>query len=373
MAGIYIHIPFCRKACSYCNFHFSTSFKLIDPLIESIKNELIERKNEFSNQEIETIYFGGGTPSLLTDFHLQKIFNVLQQHYSVENTTEITLEANPEDITKENLLLWKSMNINRLSIGLQSLNDQELIQMNRNHTAEQSKIAVELALEFGFQHITVDFIYGTPWKSDIEWEQELSWALESGINHLSAYALTIEPKTILAKSIQKSLVQPPTDERMESQFYILQNMISKYGWDAYEISNYCKPNHQAIHNGNYWAGKPYLGIGPSAHSFQNNTRRWNISNNAMYIKNIESNIPYFELEYLTDSNQFNEYLMTQLRTSKGIDLNFIDQIQPNWQISNKKSIDQFLSNRNIKLINNYLMLTNSGKLISDYIISSLMI
>jgi oxygen-independent coproporphyrinogen-3 oxidase len=287
---------------------------------------------------------------------------------------EITLEANPEDITTESLETWKKLNIDRLSIGVQSLNEAELTFMNRNHNAIQSKAAIELAIKSNFKNITIDYIYGSPWKTDEDWKSELTWALNSGITHLSAYALTVEPKTQLANLISKNMLPPPTDERMESQFNILQEYISKNGWEAYEISNYCKPEHRAVHNSNYWAGKPYLGVGPSAHSFDGqNSRRWNVSNNALYMKGVENETVYWDNEVLTFENKFNEYLMTKLRTKEGIDLNYIESINPNWKKNQSKNIDKLLSKGNITVSNNALYLTNSGKLISDYIISLLMI
>lgn len=374
VAGIYIHIPFCRKACNYCNFHFSTSLKVVDQMVHAICTELMQRKLELLNTPIETIYFGGGTPSLLNQNHLLQIFETIESNFNLRDIKEITLEANPEDITTESLETWKKLNFDRLSIGVQSLNEAELTFMNRNHNAIQSKAAIELAINANFKNITIDYIYGSPWKTDEDWKSELNWALNSGITHLSAYALTVEPKTQLANQINKNILPPPTDESMESQFNILQEYISKNGWEAYEISNYCKPEHRAVHNSNYWAGKPYLGVGPSAHSFDGqNSRRWNVSNNALYIKGIENGTVYWENEVLTFENKFNEYLMTKLRTKEGIDLNYIESINPNWKKNQSKNIINLSLKGNITVSNNALCLSNSGKLISDYIISLLMI
>ena len=374
VAGIYIHIPFCRKACNYCNFHFSTSLKVVDQMVQAICTELKQRKLELLNTPIETIYFGGGTPSLLNQNHLLQIFETIESNFNLRDIKEITLEANPEDIATESIETWKKLNIDRLSIGVQSLNEAELTFMNRNHNAIQSKAAIELAIKSNFKNITIDYIYGSPWKTDEDWKSELNWALNAGITHLSAYALTVEPKTQLANQISKNILPPPTDERMESQFNILQAYISKNGWEAYEISNYCKPEHRAVHNSNYWAGKPYLGVGPSAHSFDGqNSRRWNVSNNALYIKGIENGTVYWENELLTFENKFNEYLMTKLRTKEGIDLNYLETINPNWKKNQSKNIDKLSLKGNITVSKNALYLTSSGKLISDYIISTLMI
>jgi len=373
LAGIYIHIPFCRKACTYCNFHFSTSLKNIDQLIDTMTIEIIDRAPELSNHSIQTIYFGGGTPSILSENQLSKLFQSLQLHYNVNDVQEITLEANPEDINLESLAFWKNLGINRLSIGLQSLNDVELQKMNRAHTANESKSAVELSLKAGFDKITIDLIYGTPWKSDSEWIAELDWALNSGINHLSAYALTVEPKTLLSHWVEKEQLEPTSDEKVESQFFILQNKMKECGWDAYEISNYCKPNNHAIHNSHYWEGHSYIGIGPAAHSYNGQQRRWNVANNALYIDFIEKNQSYFEIEDLTIENQLNEYIMTQLRTKKGIEIQHILKTEPYWFKNNKSKLDTFLQNKHIELNSTHCFLTNSGKLISDYIISELMI
>ena len=374
VAGIYIHIPFCRKACNYCNFHFSTSLKVVDQMVNAIATELKLRSLELGNSPIDTIYFGGGTPSLLSENHLDQIFNAIESNFNLRDIQEITLEANPEDITTESLQTWKKFKIDRLSIGVQSLNEAELTFMNRNHNATQSKAAIELALNADFKNITIDLIYGSPWKTDEDWKSELTWALNAGITHLSAYALTVEPKTQLANQISKNILPSPTDERMESQFNVLQEYISKNGWDAYEISNYCKPGHRAIHNSNYWAGKPYLGVGPSAHSFDGqNNRRCNVSNNAMYMNGVESETVYWENEELTIENKFNEYLMTKLRTAEGIDLNYVNSINSTWKSDNNKTIEKLIRNENIAMNDNGLYLTNSGKLISDYIISLLMV
>lgn len=335
--------------------------------------EIKDRACELANQSIETIYFGGGTPSVLTENQLSKLFHTIQLNYNVDSIQELTLEANPEDINLKSLSIWKNLGINRLSIGLQSLSNVELQKMNRAHTADDSKKAVELSLQGGFDKITVDLIYGTPWKSDSEWTVELDWALNSGINHLSAYALTIEPKTLLFHLVNKKEIAPSSDEKVESQFFILQNKIQEFGWDAYEISNYCKPNHQAIHNSNYWTGKSYLGIGPAAHSYNGHQRRWNVANNASYVDAIENKKSYFEIEDLSIKNQLNEYIMTQLRTKKGLDIQHLLKTEPNWLKNNKSKLDTLLQNKHIELNSTHCCLTNSGKLISDYIISELMI
>lgn len=342
-------------------------------MVDALTIEIERRAKELTDETIETLYFGGGTPSLLTEIQLRKLFESLHRNFNLDSLKETTIETNPEDIHQENLHLWKSLNINRLSIGLQSLNDNELLKMNRNHTAIDSKRAVEKSIQAGFNLITIDLIYGTPWKSDEEWIKELEWALNSGINHLSAYALTVEPKTQLAHLIERHQEIVPQDDKTIKQFELLQGKIAEANWDAYEISNYCKPGNEAMHNSNYWAGKKYIGIGPSAHSFDGNNRRWNVANNANYIKNIELNLNYFESECLTVENRINESIMIQLRTQKGLKIADILEKHPTWLTENLRSLSKF-SEQNLVVFNaDHVRLTNSGKMVSDYIISELMV
>ncbi len=372
MSGIYLHIPFCRKACHYCNFHFSTSLHQKDQMVEAMLKEIKRKGN--SEHQIETIYFGGGTPSLLSISEFERIFNELAHKYSIEDVQEITIECNPEDIHEENLAAWLNLGINRLSIGVQSLNDTELSLMNRNHDSEQSKRSVMMALNAGFNNISLDLIYGTPWKSLKEWENELIWALNSGINHLSAYALTIETKTALSHQVKKGIVPEPTDERMTQDFKLLQNIIKDSGWDAYEISNYSKFGFRSKHNSNYWRGKPYFGIGPSAHSFDGqNLRSWNVSNNSKYIEGEITGNPQVEYETLSDLERVNELIMTKLRTSEGLDLRELNTLDIKFLNSNAEFIK--IAEKNGWMISNNrnLTLTNEGKLMSDYIISELML
>ncbi len=342
-------------------------------MVNAMVLEINSRANELNHQTVETIYFGGGTPSLLNSEQLNRIFNALKDNFDLSNVQEITFETNPEDITDENLELWKCHNINRLSIGTQSLSNQELQKMNRNHSAEESKLAISKSQKAGFDKITIDLIYGTPWKSDEEWMSELDWALSSGIQHLSAYALTIEPKTLLAHQINEQKEIVPPDEKTINQFSILQQKISEFGWDAYEISNYCLPGCEAVHNSNYWAGKNYLGIGPSAHSFDGRKRRWNVANNANYIQKITHREIYFEEEILTLENKVNEFIMTQLRTKKGLNFSDVLFIFPEWKNKNQRSIDRFVNQEYMIQTIDGIMLTSDGKMISDYIISELMI
>ena len=372
MSGIYLHIPFCRKACHYCNFHFSTSLKLKNEFIEALLLEIDRKKNQ--QLTLETIYFGGGTPSLLEKDELRQISDALNSSFNLSQIQEITLECNPEDITSKQLESWLELGINRLSIGVQSLNDTELQLMNRNHQAEQSKKSVQLAVETGFQNLTIDLIYGTPWKSLQEWENELRWALNSGITHLSAYALTVEPKTALAHQVKKGQVQEPADERMTEDFMFLQKLMLDFGWDAYEISNYCKSGHRSKHNSNYWKGSAYLGLGPSAHSFDGSlTRSWNISNNALYIEGEKKGNPAVEFENLTSMDRCNELIMTKLRTREGFQISELGEWSERFKSNNFIFLKNAYQNGWIAEFENSISLTNDGKLISDYIISELML
>lgn len=372
MSGIYLHIPFCRKACHYCNFHFSTSLKRKKDFLEALAVEIERKQNR--EDAIQTIYFGGGTPSLLESQEIEGILQKLQENFNLSNLEEITLECNPEDIQSEKLQSWLSLGINRLSIGIQSLNDSELTLMNRNHSSEQSIKSVKMAAEAGFSDLTLDLIYGTPWKTREEWEDELNWALSSGINHLSAYGLTVEPKTALADQIKKGTTPAPIDERMAEDFMILQKVIHENQWDAYEISNYCKPGHPSKHNSNYWKGLPYIGLGPSAHSFDGKmTRSWNISNNANYIEGELSGQPKIEFEYLNEIERINELIMTQLRTSIGINIHDLGTYADRFMNENKKFIENAKSQRLLVFENGQIFLENDGKLLSDYIISELML
>lgn len=372
MSGIYLHIPFCRKACHYCNFHFSTSLKLKNEFLHALILEIHRKKN--LDLAIETVYFGGGTPSLLQADELQQIFDALHSSFNLKNIQEITLECNPEDINPNQLQAWPSLGINRLSIGVQSLNDHELKLMNRNHLSEHSKKSVELAVEAGFDDLTLDLIYGTPWKSLHDWEKELRWALNSGINHLSAYALTVEPKTALAHQVKKGQVPEPVDERMAEDFMLLQNIMLEFGWDAYEISNYCKPGHRSKHNSNYWKGFPYLGLGPSAHSFDGRfIRSWNISNNAKYIEGEMNNSAFNESEELSEIERFNELIMTKLRTREGLKTSDLGEKSTVWERDNLRFLKSAQKKGWLTIENSQIQLTNNGKLLSDHIISELML
>ena len=371
MAGIYIHIPFCRKACNYCNFHFSTTHHQIEPMMEAIEKEILLQK-DYLSETIDTVYFGGGTPSILTIAQLAKLLNTLRTQFTISPTAEITLEANPDDINYSKLLDWKLMGINRLSIGVQSFDETDLLWMNRAHTATEASNCIQLAKEVGFNNITIDLIYGSPVLTDEAWKKNVDTALAFGIPHLSCYALTVEPKTALDKLIQKKEVAAVDPDKQAHHFTLLLEWLSAAGFEHYEISNFALPGHRSKHNSNYWQGKDYLGIGPSAHSFNGKTRQWNIANNSLYLQSLAQNTVPFEIEILSVEQQINEYIMTSLRTLEGLSLVYISN---QWGESFANIIEQAASDLLIKgyanLVDNNLVLTNNGKLMADGIASDL--
>ncbi|OMP31923.1 radical SAM family heme chaperone HemW [Mangrovimonas sp. DI 80] len=324
MAGIYFHIPFCKQACYYCDFHFSTSLKKKDELLQCLVQELQMRHEEFQNETIETIYFGGGTPSLLTEEELQLLLNAVYGNFRVVETPEITLEANPDDLTIEKIEAMAASPINRLSIGIQSFFDEDLKGMNRAHNAAEAKQALELATQL-FDNITIDLIYGIPGMDIQKWDQNLQMAFDFGVQHISSYALTVEPKTALDSFVKKG-TYPPVDEALALQhFNHLMERTKVEGFVHYEISNFGNPGFYSKHNTSYWQGKPYLGIGPSAHSFNGTTRSWNVANNSAYIKSIEKDELPSTVEELSVEDQYNEYVMTGLRTIWGVSLDKIER------------------------------------------------
>lgn len=372
MAGIYIHIPFCKQACFYCDFHFSTSLKRKEEMLQAILTELQLRKNELEGKLIETIYFGGGTPSLLTSEEIAAIFTVIYSNYTVIESPEITLEANPDDLSESKIIKLSNSPINRLSIGIQSFFEDDLQFMNRAHTAEESKKCLSVAMRY-FDNITIDLIYGVPNMSNQKWKENLKIAFDFGVPHISSYALTVEKNTALHNFIIKGKVPPVNEQQALEQFNVLVSETEKQGFVHYEISNFGKPAYFSKHNTSYWLGKKYVGIGPSAHSFNGKQRSWNIANNAKYIKSINSNILPLEFEELSINNRFNEYIMTGLRTIWGIDLDKIEEdfgkIYLNELIKNSQ---QFIEKGLIKLtLENKLVTTNKGKFLADGIASDL--
>jgi len=371
MAGIYIHIPFCKQACHYCDFHFSTSLRKKDELLQSLVKELQLRKNELQNQTIETIYFGGGTPSLLTITELKLIIDEVYKNYRVVDNPEITLEANPDDLTKDLIIQLSNSPINRLSIGIQSFFEDDLQSMNRAHNSNEAKKCLEEATKY-FKNITIDLIYGIPNMSLDKWNDNLQMAFNYGVNHISSYALTVEPKTALASFIKKGSY-PPIDEELALQhFNHLVEETNKQGFVHYEISNFGKPDYFSKHNSSYWQGKPYLGIGPSAHSFNGKERSWNIANNAKYINSLADNKLPNEVEILTTKDQFNEYVMTGLRTIWGISLAKIEHgFGTEFHSHLLNAIEPYLEKGLLEIKDQNIVATQKGKFLIDGIASDL--
>jgi oxygen-independent coproporphyrinogen-3 oxidase len=369
VSGIYIHVPFCRQTCHYCNFHFTTSLHYKNDLVHALVKEIELQKKYLGDEAIETIYFGGGTPSLLNIEDVKLLINKIRGIFILLKYAEITLEANPDDITEEKLIAWKEAGINRLSIGIQSFFDEDLKWMNRAHTAQQAIENLHLVKKY-FDNITIDLIYGIPGLTNEKWKQNTDIAVGLNIPHLSCYALTVEKRTPLDKLIREHKKENINPDKQSEQFLLLMQWLEEAGYEHYEISNFSKPGYRSQHNSSYWQGKKYLGIGPSAHSFDGKSRQWNISNNQKYIESIEKgNLP-FEKEILTDTQKLNEYIMTSLRTMEGLDLEKISEATNNkLQAAGKKYIDSGL----LKLKDQHLILTREGQLLADGIAAALFI
>ena len=322
MAGVYIHIPYCKQKCHYCDFHFSISLRTKDALLAAIHNEIVLRKTEIT-EPIETIYFGGGTPSLLTVAELKKLLDSVYATFDVVKTPEITIEANPDDLSKTYLQQLKHTPVNRLSIGVQSFSDRDLNFLNRAHSSKEALQAINNSQKAGFENITIDLIYGIQGMSLDDWKRNIAIFLELQIPHLSSYALTLEEKTALHHFVKKALIPPVNDVMAKQHFDYMINTLQKHGYGQYELSNFSKTNYWSKHNTAYWLGKKYYGFGPSAHSYSLESRSWNVANNAKYIKAISSGIVPSQQEFLSISNRYNEYIMTGLRTAWGISPAFI--------------------------------------------------
>ena len=347
MAGIYVHIPFCRKACHYCNFHFSTSFQKKDELIAAILEEIKLQAHYLEGQNIKTVYFGGGTPSALPPEDLESILHALRKYHVISPSGEITLEANPDDMTAYNLSQWRSYDFNRLSIGIQAFQDALLSGWNRNHHAQQAKDSITLAQEAGFINISADLIYGSERLSDEEWEYNIRYLIDAQVPHVSAYALTVEKGTVLAHQIEKGKVKSPDDEQGNRQYAILQRLLKDAGYEQYEVSNFAKPGMRSIHNTSYWSGEHYLGIGPSAHSFNGRSRQWNVAHNIKYTLSLRNGIIPAEVEVLTEKQQYNEIVMTGLRTADGISRERIRTLGSNYEDLLDKSIEPYIIRKQV--------------------------
>ena len=371
MSGIYIHIPFCKQACHYCDFHFSTSMKKKEEMVLAIAKEIQMRKNEFQNEIVETIYFGGGTPSVLSSEEINFLISEIYKHFTVAENPEITLEANPDDLSSDRIIELVQSPINRLSIGIQSFFEDDLEMMNRAHNAEEAKRCLELATHY-FDNISLDLIYGIPGMTNQKWKQNIETALSFGISHVSSYALTVEPKTALNKLIQTGKIAKPKDEVAQEHFAILVEMLEANGFIHYELSNFGKENYFSKNNSAYWLGKKYIGIGPSAHSYDGVSRSWNVSNNTLYLKSIQKNELPNETEILSDLDRYNEYIMTGLRTIWGVSLDRIEKEFGNYYLDYlHKQAQKFIDDDLLYIENNILRPTPKGKFLTDGIASDL--
>ena len=381
MSGIYIHIPFCKQACHYCDFHFSTSLKKRDEMVVALAKEIQLRKGEFRNIAIETIYFGGGTPSLLTIKELKFLIDTVYGSYEVVSTPEITLEANPDDLIKAELSVqtgsktifedYRRIGINRLSIGIQSFFEEDLKLMNRAHNAEEAKVCLDVATQH-FDNISVDLIYGIPGLSNDRWKQNIEIALSYNIPHISSYALTVEPKTALASFIKKGIIDNVDDDKAHEQFHLLVDTLDQNDFIHYELSNFGKEDYFSKNNSAYWQGKSYIGIGPSAHSFNGKERGWNVRNNSKYIKAIQSETLPIETETLTTTDQYNEYVMTGLRTIWGVSLNKVETdfgtVFKDYLIEQS---EVFINQHLLYIDDEHLRVTKKGQFLCDGIASDL--
>jgi oxygen-independent coproporphyrinogen III oxidase len=373
MAGIYVHIPFCKKLCSYCDFYHIISAKDYSPFIEALLKEISIRKEYLGDETISTIYIGGGTPSVFSVIELETILNHIYKNFKVTDDCELTIELNPDDVQSVYLKGLKDLNINRISMGIQSWRDSDLKMLNRRHDSAQAIFALKETLNAGFENVTIDLIYGIPGMSLKDWESNLDFSFSFDLKHLSAYHLTFEPQTVFGKMLEKGMISEIDEEESASQFNLLIEKAEANGFIHYEISNFGKPGFFSVHNSNYWKQVNYLGLGPSAHSFNRYSRQWNIRDLKGYIKAINSGKPFFESEELDIRTMFNEYVMTSLRTMWGIDLEYVEKV------FEKEGYDYVMNLagkfRNYGLISlekKSLVLTNQGKLISDNIISEFM-
>ena len=363
---LYLHIPFCHQACHYCDFHFSTRLSGKAELVQALIKEIDIQKDFLGTRELSTIYFGGGTPSTLSSSELSAIFEAIHLHFEVLPTAEITLEANPEDLKPEYLRSLKELGVNRLSIGIQSFQADNLTFMNRNHDVAQAHKSIQDAQAIGLTNISIDLIYGIPSNTMEMLEEDLAAAVATGVQHISAYSLTIEPKTVFGHQLKKGILTETPEENMSACFEFTHQYLENHGFTAYETSNFAKADHESQHNSSYWKQESYLGIGPAAHSFNQTTRQWNVSNNATYVKQIAQGILPFEIEQLSPENQINEYIMTQLRTHWGIDLSYLRERFADIQTAfPEKEINSWISAGYAVISEDRLKLVGKGKLIAD--------
>ncbi len=372
MSGIYLHIPFCKQACHYCNFHFSTSIKGKAELLNCMMKELELQKDYLSDKTVETIYFGGGTPSLLEADEINLLIAQIDRHFNLIANPEVTLEANPDDLGREKIKALKQSPVNRFSIGIQSFFDEDLKWMNRSHVGAEAEDSVKRAQDAGFENITADLIYGFPLLSDEKWRANIQKMIQLQIPHLSCYGMTVEEGTALHHFVKSGKSKQIDDGQGAGQFEILMETSEAAGFLHYEISNFAKPGKESKHNSNYWKGVHYLGVGPSAHSFNGSSRQWNVSNNPKYIEQLLVNEVPATIETLNVEDRFNEYIMTSLRTMWGADINYIEKKFGNdfkQNLLQKARI--FLDKNWLSIENDHLLLSRQGKLFADHIAAEL--
>ena len=370
MTGLYLHIPFCKQSCHYCNFHFSTSQNNREEVLTAINKEINLKASEF-NDKISTIYFGGGTPTVLTEKELNTIIENILKKFDVEKNIEITIEANPDDLTESKISSLSNSVINRISIGVQSFIDKELKSMNRAHDSKKAIKSIEMAKKY-FQNISIDLLYGLPDSNLDSCNYNLDLIQKFDLNHISAYALTIEPKTALQSYLKKSIIEMPDEQLVYDQFKLINERLTKTGFINYEVCSFAKKDFFSQNNSAYWLRKKYIGIGPSAHSFDGNFRSWNISNNKKYIDHINQGLSYIKKEKLTRIDHYNEYIMTGLRTIWGISTEYIESnFNANFKNYFLEKIQKHIVQKNVKIKDNVYLTTNSGRFLADGIASDL--
>ncbi|NIF07037.1 radical SAM family heme chaperone HemW [Chryseobacterium sp. Tr-659] len=372
---IYIHIPFCKQKCSYCNFHFSTSLNFKDEMLRAMKTELMLRKDELQNRTLKTLYFGGGTPSILSVDEISSLIDETLHHFSFEKDIEITLEANPDDLDKNFLKQLAGTPVNRLSIGTQSFFEEDLKLMNRAHSASDAESSIKRAQDFGFENLSIDLIYGSPTSNLEIWKENLNKTIALEVPHISSYALTVEPKTALENWISKGKIKSPKEDEQNREFYYLSDFLKDNGFEHYEVSNFAKPGFYSRHNSAYWKYQEYLGIGPSAHSYNGfDVRSWNVANNQQYIKKLNDKLLAKEEEILSQEDQFNEMIMIGLRTIWGVDLKslknkFSDRMLEHFQTEIKSKIEEGI----LMIENDHLKIPEKHWFMADGIASDLFI
>jgi len=370
---IYFHIPFCKQACHYCDFHFSTSLKYKEEMLWAMQQEIAKRAHYLEDKKVHSLYFGGGTPSILDAEDILQLIGTVEKYFEIAPDAEITLEANPDDLTREKVDALRQTPINRFSIGIQSFYEEDLRWMNRAHNAQEADSSIKRVQDAGFENITCDLIYGYPLLTNEKWKANMQKLIALDIPHISSYSMTVEKKTALAHFIKEGKTPGMSDAQSAAQMLMLIDTLTQNGFEHYEISNFAKDGMYAKHNTNYWKGKHYLGIGPSAHSFNGHSRSWNVANNAKYIAALTDDTSYNELEHLTKSDQFNESVMTSIRTMWGLDLQKVEKdFGYDYKQHILKESQTFLVNEELEIIdNNTLRATNKGKLLADHIASEL--